>query len=252
MTPTDQIDAAKLAQRQRHIREGLQAILGQSTASQQTLLERATTLGREVADLRDRARELSPRAQSPAHAAAELLGRATPETMDRAAVGLHQGRPGDALWAQRQAADQAEQAARHVEDLAAALRADRPPGVSESATDDLAAAQSAARAAGQHLSQASAPARSPTDASQASRAAAAAMHKAAQGLRASRSIRTRIREGSATIGLHERPARNDRRPGRNRPRRTESRGSCQNGTHLGRLARSPANGDSPDVPRSIS
>ena len=116
--------------------------------------------------------------------AADLLGRAAPETMDRAAQSLLQGRPGEALWAQRQAADQAEQAARHVEDLAAALRADRPPGMSDSATDDLSAAQTAARCGPPTSLASTTPAQSSTEATQAARAAAAAMHDAAQGLRA--------------------------------------------------------------------
>ena len=186
VTPADQVEAAVLAQRQRHIREGLQAILGESSASQRALRARSTALGREVADLRDRAKDTSSRAHGPAHTAADLLGRAAPETMDRAAVGLQEGRPGDALQAQRQATDLAEQAARQTEDLGAALRADRPPDMADHTTDGFAAAQAAARAAGQHLAQARAPAQSDTRASQAAiAAAAAAMRQAAQGLRAS-------------------------------------------------------------------
>ncbi len=184
VTPADQTDATALAQRQRHIREGLQAILGEAAGSQQVLRERSTALGHDVADLRDRAKEISPRAQWPAQAAADLFGRSVPETMDRAAAVLHQGRPADALQTQRQAADQAEQGARHTEDLAAALRADRPSGAVDPATDGLAKAQSDVRGASQHLSQARAGALSPAEASQSTRAAAVAMHKAAQGLRA--------------------------------------------------------------------
>jgi hypothetical protein len=184
VTPADHTDAAMLAKRQRHIREELQSILGETAASQRPLRDRATALGREVADLRERSREISPRAQWPAQAAADLFGRNAPESMDRAAVGLHQGRPGEALQAQRQAADQTEQGARYAEDLAAALRADRPTGAAEAATGDLAAAQAEVRMAGQRLSQARAPAQSPAEAARATLAAAAAMHRAAQGLRA--------------------------------------------------------------------
>ncbi len=201
VTPADHTDSAALAQRQRHIREGLQAILGAAAASQQALHERSIALGREVADLRDRAKEISPPAQWPAHAATDMLGRAAPESMDRAAVGLHQGRPAEALQTQRQAADQAEQGARHTEDLAAALRADRRSGADDPATDGLATAQSAMRGARQHLSKARAPALSPAEASQSTRAAAVAMHKAAQGLRAiDRSGRgsSRARESATT------------------------------------------------------
>jgi hypothetical protein len=183
VTPAEEADAAKLAERQRHIREAVQAILGESSRVQQALRERSTALGREVADLRDRASAISPRAQWPAHAAADSLGRAAPESMDRATASMQQGRPRHALGYQRQAADHAEQGARHIEDLAAAFHADRPPGVSEANPDGLAAAQAAARSAGQHLAEARAAAQSPAAASQAARAAAA-MHQAAQGLRA--------------------------------------------------------------------
>jgi hypothetical protein len=186
VTPADRTDAAALARRQRHIREELQEILGEASASQRALRERSTALGREAADLRDRAQQISPGSQWTARAAAELLGRSVPSAMDRAATGLHQGRPGDALRAQREAADQAEQAARLAEDMAGALRADRPPGAVDRTTEGFAAAQSAARAAGQHLARARAVGQSPTEASRAAEAAAAAMHKAAQGLRATR------------------------------------------------------------------
>ncbi len=141
-------------------------------------------MGHEVAELRERSRETSPRAQGSANAAADLLGRAAPETMDRATEGLHQGRPGDALQAQRQAADQTEQAARQVEDMAASLRADRPAAARDNSPGELAAAQAAQREAGQHLSQARTLLHAPSVASQATLAASSAMHRAAQGLRA--------------------------------------------------------------------
>ena len=201
VTPADHTDAAALAQRQRHIREGLQAILGETGAAQQALRERSTALGREVADLRDRARDISPRSQWPAHAAADLLGRAAPESMDRGAVGFRRGPPGEALHSQRQAADQAEQGARHTEDLAAALRSDRPAG----AVDPPPTAwplPRPPREGPRSISRRPAPRHSPvTDASQATRAAAVAMHKAAQSLRAGdRAARgtSRARESAST------------------------------------------------------
>jgi len=183
LNPAQVTDAAVLARRQRHIREGLQAILGEGIDPQRAVRASSTALGREVAELRERSRETSPRAQGSAHAAADLLGRAAPETMDRATEGLHQGRPGEALQAQRHAADLTEQAARHVEDVAASLRADRSADARDNSPGELAAAQAAQREASQHLSQARTPSQSPTVASQATLAAATAMHKAAQGLR---------------------------------------------------------------------
>jgi hypothetical protein len=182
MTPADRADAAALAQRQRHIREELQAILGKSAPSQRDLRERSTALASAVAGLRDRSAAISPHAQWPAQAAADELGRAAPESMARAGAGLHRGRTSDALRFQRQAADQVEQAARHTEDLAAALRADRPADAAEPATDGLGAAHAALRAAAEQLAQARARTSSANETSAATRAAAAAMRKAAQGL----------------------------------------------------------------------
>jgi hypothetical protein len=181
LTPADRADALALARRQRHIRESLQAIVGAASASQKALRDRSATLGREVADLRDRAQAISSRAPWSATAAADLLGRSAPETMDRAITGLHRGRPGEAVSAQRQAADQAEQAARHAEDTAAALRADPPPGPVDRAAGNLAAAQAAARSASEHLTQARTAGQSAALAAQA--AAAAAMRRAAQVMR---------------------------------------------------------------------
>jgi len=185
VTPAEVAEAAGLERRERHIREGLQAILGERVEPQHALRERSVALGREAADLRDRSRELSPRAQGPANAAADLLNRAAPEAMDRAAEGLHQGRPAEALAAQRNAADLAEQAARQAEDTAAGLRADAQAAAPAATPGELAAAQAAQRAAGQHLAQAQGQGQAPAPGSaQATQAAAAAMHQAAQGLRA--------------------------------------------------------------------
>ncbi len=61
MTPTERTEAAELARRQRHIREELQAILGDASPAQRALHDRAADLGREVADLGQRAIEISPR-----------------------------------------------------------------------------------------------------------------------------------------------------------------------------------------------
>ena len=209
VTPADHTEAAALAQRQRHIREELQAILGEASRDRNGLCANAQPPWDARWPTCATGRKRSAHAaQWPARTAADLLGRAAPETMDRATVSLHQGRPGEALPAQRQAADQAEQAARHAEDLAAALRADRPPDTADHPTDDFAAAQAAARAAGQHLAQARARPSLTTEASQAAlAAAAAAMHQAANGLRAGdRSTRgpARSRGPSTAANDHER------------------------------------------------
>ncbi len=113
-------------------------------------------------------------------------------------VSLHQGRPGEALGAQRQATDQVEQAARLSEDLALALRADRPSVGTDRTSDQFAAAQTAARAAGQHLAQVRGPAQpaDPGTSQTALAAAAAAMHQAAHGLRGQP-----LRSRTVAIGL---------------------------------------------------
>ena len=184
----DAAEAADLARRQRHIREQVQAVLGDRVGPQQDLRDRAAALGRELADLRDRSKEIAPRAQGPAQAAAQLMGQAAPRAMGQAAEGLNQGRPEAALNAQRQAADLAEQAARNVEDLAAALRADAP----EAGGGDLAAAQAAQREAASQLAQARDPSQAPAKGDQAAAAAAQAMHQAAKGLRAASRSRSRF------------------------------------------------------------
>ena len=185
ITPAEVAEAADLARRERHIREGVQAILGERVEPQRDLRERSVALGREAAGLRDRTRELNAQAQWPANTAAELLNRAAPEAMDRAAEGLHQGRPGEALNAQRGAADLVEQAARNAEDMAAGLRAEAQAAAPAATPGELAAAQAAQRAAGQHLAeaQAHAPGRP-------AQAAASAMHQAAQGLRSAAQSRS--------------------------------------------------------------
>ncbi len=193
LTPADAAEAAGLARRERHIREGLQAILGDRARPQGQLRERAAELGREAAELRDRARGLGHWAEGGANAAADLLGRAAPEQMNRAAEGLHKGQPNEALNAQRGAADAIEQAARQAEDVAAGMRRDRPSDArGAAARGDLAAAQDAQRQAGRQLA---GPATAGDPAASA-RAASDAMHRAAQQLRiASQSGRTPARPG---------------------------------------------------------
>ncbi len=180
ITRADAAESRELAKRQRHVREELQALLGTAGERQEAMRARSTELGREFASLRDRARELSPRSYDPAHNAADLLGRAAPEVMDRAADALHQGRPAEAQRDQRNAADSVEQAARRAEDLAAALRADRPDAPRDATPSELAGAQRERRAAAASLAETRAAAHAPQSAS----AAAAAMRAAANRLRA--------------------------------------------------------------------
>ena len=155
-------------------------MLGDAGARQDAVRAQTTELGREVAELRDRAHEISPRSQYPANAAAELLGRTVPEAMSRAGEMLHQGRPAEAQRDQRYSADLAEHAARLADDLAAAIRADRPAEQRDATPSEIAAAQAAQRAAAARL----ASARNGTPAAVPAQSAAAAMRAAANGLRA--------------------------------------------------------------------
>jgi hypothetical protein len=175
-------EARTLAQRERQLRERLQAILGERVEPQRQLRDESVSLGRELADLRDEARDVSPRSHGPAHAAADLLQNHAPREMDQGVEHLSQGRAEPARDAQRRAAEAVERAAQQAEDLAAALRADRPLEANEAPAHagELAAARAAQAHAGQELAQA----RDPSVAPQASRAASAAMRQAAQGLRA--------------------------------------------------------------------
>ena len=117
--------AQALARRERRVRESLQTLLGERVAPQQEVRRESAALGRELADLRDRAREMSPRAAGPAQEAAAFLGEHAPRAMDEAANHLAQGNPIPARDTQRRAAELAERGAQNAEDLAAALRADR-------------------------------------------------------------------------------------------------------------------------------
>ncbi len=182
--PDQAARAADLAVRQRQIRERLQAELAGRVAPQQALRRDASALGRDLADLRDRAREMNARNQGQAQSAADLAGEHAPRAMDRGADRLAQGRPDQARDEQRQAADFLERAAREAEDLAAGLRAEgegqageaavaaAPPGIGEARDDvrDL-ARQLARPGEGQA-------------AAQAAQAAAPAIRQAADALRA--------------------------------------------------------------------
>ena len=127
LTPTAAAAAGQLARRQRQVRERLQAVLAERIAPQQELRDQAVALGRELADLRDRARPLSDRARGPAQEAAQTLGEQAPRAMDQGAERLAQGQANAARDTQRQAASIIERGAQQAEDLAAALRADGRP-----------------------------------------------------------------------------------------------------------------------------
>jgi hypothetical protein len=177
-------DAAHvLARRERQIREDLQSILGERIEPQQQLREEVVALGRQFAELRDASREISPRGQGPAHAAADLLQNHAPREMENGVQQLSQGQAQQARDAQRRAADHVEHAAQQAEDIAAAALADRPAEAVDhgdgNAAGEFAAARDAQRQAGRNLAQA----RDPNHGRQAAESAADAMRDAAQNLR---------------------------------------------------------------------
>jgi hypothetical protein len=201
--PAQVAQAQTLARRERRLRERLQAVLGEEVAPQEEIRRDSVALGRALADLRDRAGALSNRAQGPADEAAALLGEHAPRAMDAAADQLAQGQPTPARDAQRRAAELAERGAQHAEDLAAALRADRPAGShanagTETDTDtdteakhrtdpgDLAAAREAVSQASRRLGQA----RGPALGQRAMSAARQAMQGAAERLQAAADARS--------------------------------------------------------------
>ncbi len=169
--------AADLARRQRRLRERLQAAMGERVAPQQDLRRDSSALAREMADLRDRAREVNARGQGQANNAADLLGQHAPRAMDQGAEQMAQGRVDQARDQQRQAADFLERAAREAEDLAAGLRAE---GAAEAGGTFEAAGLGEARATLRQLAGQFARSRD----AQAAQAAAPAMRRAADSLRA--------------------------------------------------------------------
>lgn len=195
LSPAQASMAEQLARRERQLRERLQATLADRVASQQDLRDAATALGRELADLRDRARPLSDRARGPAQEAAQTLGEQAPRTMDQGADRLAQGQVAAARDAQRQAAAVVDRGAHQAEDLAAALRDDRPPtapaGPNDTSPRPLASARAAMRQAAQQLDRARNPAQGqdqgqgqdPSRGSDAAQGARQAMQQAARDLR---------------------------------------------------------------------
>ena len=194
LPPTAAATAGQLARRQRQLRERLQAVLAERIAPQQELRDQAVALGRELADLRDRARPLSDRARGPAQEAAQTLGEQAPRAMDQGADRLAQGQATAARDTQREAASIVERGAQQAEDLAAALHADgRPanhdPAQAQAANDQapprpLASARAAMSQATQQLAQAQAQAQQGNGNGDAAQAAGQSMRQAARDLRA--------------------------------------------------------------------
>ncbi len=147
--PARAAEVKALARRERQVREGLQAILGERVAPQEELKHEAAALGQELADLRDRSREVGPHGQGHANNAAELLTNQAPQAMNQGIDELAQGKPEAARDQQRRAADLVERAAQAAEDLAQALKADRPADVGQAA--DLEPARDALAEARAHL-----------------------------------------------------------------------------------------------------
>ena len=179
--------SADLARRQRQVRERLQAEMASRVTPQRDLRRDAQTLGRDLADLRDRAKELKARSQWQANSAADLAGEQAPKAMEKGAEQLAQGRLDQARESQRQAADLVERAAREAEDFAASLTAeaagnpgeDANPANAKSASEGLANARESLQGISRKLSQAP-PGPKGND---AAKAAAPQMRQAAEALR---------------------------------------------------------------------
>jgi hypothetical protein len=209
--------ARELARRERRLRERLQAILGERVGPQQDLRHEAVELGRELADLRDRAQSLSDRARGPAHEAAALVGEQAPRAMDAAADQLAQGQTAPARDAQRRAAELAERGAQSADDLAAALHAN-PESEAKHRADPsaLAAARQAMSQATRSLGQAREPAQGhdALDAArQAMRGAAEQLQAAAEKARGQGS-QSEPGEGEAGRAVSQTPSASDPRGGK--------------------------------------
>ena len=155
--------AKDLVRRERHVKEKLQAVMGERVAPQQDIRRDSMALAGELADLRDRAAGVSERSRGPAEQAVSLLGEQAPQAMNEAVGQLTQAQASPAREAQRRAADLAERGAQNVEDLAAALRSERLNEAAPAANAEakhqadpsaLAAARDAMSQASQALSQA--------------------------------------------------------------------------------------------------
>jgi hypothetical protein len=153
LTPAETAAAEQLARRERQLRERLQTMLAERIAPQQDLRAEAVALGGALADLRDQV--LSDRARGPAQEAARALAERAPQAMDQGTDRLAQGQAAAARDALRQAAALIEGGAQQAEDLAAALRTERPPDPAPGSGSGaaLATARAAMRQAAEQLAQ---------------------------------------------------------------------------------------------------
>ncbi|WZO98413.1 hypothetical protein EP7_005474 [Isosphaeraceae bacterium EP7] len=147
------------------------------------LAREAEQVGKSLADLADRSKDLSPASREPAQAAAKQLGRDAPAALDRAADALAGNRPDDASEARRKAGEALEGGARKATDLAGSLQSDYPElniAEPDARVDPaLAGAREALRAAAREID-------GPPgeDAGKPAPSAEPAMRQAAAGLRA--------------------------------------------------------------------
>ncbi len=189
LSPAHLAAAQDLVNRQRRIRQDLQAMLGARAPEQRAIRRESIALGRELSELRESVRPLSDRAQYPAHEAAQHLSVHAPQAMEQGVSHLTLGQVRSAREEQRHSAELIERGAQHAEDLAAALRAERQearaataaPAEAEGrrpAESRIALARDAMRRAAGHLGQA----RDPAQSSQAVPAARQAMEEAARDL----------------------------------------------------------------------
>jgi len=189
MGPGHVAAAHDLARRERRIRERLQSILGQRVDPQQAIRRESIALARELADLRERIRPFSDRAENAEQEAVQHFGAHAPQAMQQGVEHLAQGHPQLAHEAQRRSAEMVERGAAHAEDLVAALRAQRREAGSEAepAPDReggprresrIGEARDAMRQAASQLGQA----RDPDQGSRAMPAARQSMREAARAL----------------------------------------------------------------------
>ncbi len=208
------MQAVALARRERRLREQLQALLADRIPDQEAIRDDTAALAREIAELRDRVQQSSPRGRGPAAEAAQLLGQNAPPMMEQSTRQLARGEQNAARDTQRRAAETLQRAAQRAEDLAVALRADGPPEPERRGSprsrppSPLADAQDAQQRAAQQLAEARAP--SSSDRPPAG-GAAESMRQAAEGLRTA-SQPTTGPEALARAAPATRPARPSRAP----------------------------------------
>ncbi len=163
--------AAELARRERRIKEGLQALLGERAGPQETIRKEAVALGQELMEFGERMRKLSDPAGNTALEAGNHVGNQAPNAIDQGVEHLAGGQARAARDDERRAASLLGRGAELAEDAVAALRAARPDGQGALAQDGAGAgkredagkalgdARDQMRKASQELDQARDPAR---------------------------------------------------------------------------------------------